>query len=119
MSNMDGAAVFLGLEPRRDLIEDFRSASIRRNPDLRYSLLTKYLDKLRQRRDFTDLGEQIDNLFTQITAAITEKGRQELNTQRRYVYNQRQKLIDEELASYRRTQQQAQTTQYEVDDQNE
>jgi hypothetical protein len=34
ISNIDGAAVFLGLEPRRDLTEDFRSTSIRRNPDL-------------------------------------------------------------------------------------
>jgi hypothetical protein len=34
MSNVDGAVVFLGLEPRRDLIEDFRSASIKRSLDL-------------------------------------------------------------------------------------
>jgi hypothetical protein len=75
ISNVDGAAVFLGLEPRRDLTEDFRSVSIRRNLDLRHSLLAKCLDELRQRRDFTDLGEQIDNLSAQITAAITVKGR--------------------------------------------
>jgi DNA-binding PadR family transcriptional regulator len=37
-------------------------------------------------------------------AAITEKGRQELKAQRRYIYNQRQKLINKELANYRRTQ---------------
>jgi hypothetical protein len=74
MSNVDGVAVFLSLEPRRDLTKDFRSASMKRNPDLRHSILAKYLDKLRQRRDFTDLGEQIDKLSTQITAAITEKG---------------------------------------------
>jgi hypothetical protein len=78
ISNVDGAAVFLGLEPQQDLTEDFRSASIRRNPDLRHLLLAKCLDELRQRRDFTDLGEQIDDLSAQITAAITEKGRQEL-----------------------------------------
>jgi len=47
MSNVDGAAVFLGLEPRRDLIEDFRSTSIKRNPDLQHSLLRKCLNKLR------------------------------------------------------------------------
>lgn len=34
MSNVDGVAVFLGLEPGRDLIEDFRFAFIKRNPDL-------------------------------------------------------------------------------------
>jgi hypothetical protein len=62
MSNVDGAAVFLGLEPQRDLTEDFRSASMRRNPDLQHSLPAKHLDELKQRRDFTDLGEQIDKL---------------------------------------------------------
>jgi hypothetical protein len=74
MSNVDGAAVFLGLEPRRDLIKDFRSTSMKRNPDLRHSIPAKYLNKLRQRRDFTNLGEQINKLSTQITAAIIEKG---------------------------------------------
>jgi hypothetical protein len=34
ISNMDGVAVFFGLEPRRDLTKDFRSAFIKRNPDL-------------------------------------------------------------------------------------
>ena len=32
MSNVDGAAVFLGLKLRRDLTKDFRSTSIKRNP---------------------------------------------------------------------------------------
>ena len=49
ISNVDGVVSFLGLEPRRDLIEDFRSASIRRNPDLPYSLLTKNLSELKYR----------------------------------------------------------------------
>ncbi|KAG9244994.1 hypothetical protein BJ878DRAFT_420194 [Calycina marina] len=119
MSNVDGAAVFLGLEPRRDLTEDFRSASMKRSPDLQHSLPRKCLDELRQRRDFTDLGEQIDNLSAQITAAIMEKGRQELKAQRRYVYDQRQKLINEELAKYRRTQRRVHSAQCEVDDQGE
>tara|TARA_R110002060_G_scaffold36206_2_gene47165 strand:- start:1334 stop:2014 length:681 start_codon:yes stop_codon:yes gene_type:complete len=119
MSNVDGAAVFLGLEPRRDLTEDFRSASMKRNPDLQHSLPRKCLDDLRQRRDFTDLGEQIDNLSDQIMATITEKGRQELKAQRRYVYDQRQKLINEELANYRMTQRRVHTTQCGVDDQGE
>ena len=115
ISNVDGAAVFLGLEPRRDLIEDFRSVSIRRNPDLRYSLPAKCLDDLRRRRDFTDLGEQINKLSAQIIVAITEIGRQELKG---YAYDQRQKLINEELANYRRIQR-VPTTQCEVVDQGE
>ncbi|KAI3324577.1 hypothetical protein HD806DRAFT_534041 [Xylariaceae sp. AK1471] len=116
MSIVDGAAVFLGLEPRRDLTKDFRYMSMRRNPDLQHSLPGKCLDELRWRRGFTDLGEQIDNLSAQITAAITEKGRQELKAQRHYVYDQRQKLINEELGKYRRAQRRVHTTQREVDD---
>jgi hypothetical protein len=69
MSNVDGAATFLGLEPRQDLTEDFRSASMRRNPDLRHSLPAKNLDELKQRWDFVDLCEQIEDLSAQITAA--------------------------------------------------
>lgn len=103
MSNVDGVAAFLGLEPRRDLTEDFRSASIRRNPDLRYSLPAKNLDELKQRRDFIDLCAQIEDISAQITAAITEEERKKLKTQRRHVYDQRQKLINEELENYRRT----------------
>jgi hypothetical protein len=61
---VDSAVVFLGLEPRRDLIKDFRSISIKRNPDLRYLILAKYLNKLRQRRDFTNLSKQINKLST-------------------------------------------------------
>ena len=34
ISNIDGVVAFLGLEPRQDLTEDFRSTSIKRNPDL-------------------------------------------------------------------------------------
>jgi Protein of unknown function (DUF3435) len=119
MSNVDGAAAFLGLEPRRDLIEDFRSASMRRNPDLRHSLPAKNQDELEQRRDFIDLYEQIEHLSAQITAAITEEERKKLKAQRRHVYNQRQKLINEELKNYRRTQQRVYTTQCEVDNQGE
>jgi hypothetical protein len=34
ISNVDSAVVFLSLEPQRDLTEDFRSTSIKRNLDL-------------------------------------------------------------------------------------
>jgi hypothetical protein len=57
-------------------------------------LLRKCLNELRQCQTFTDFGEQIENLSAQITAAITEKGRQEPEAQQRYVYGQCQKLIN-------------------------
>ncbi|TGO06957.1 hypothetical protein BTUL_0378g00020 [Botrytis tulipae] len=109
ITNVDGAAVFLGLEPRRDLTEDFHSALMKRNPDLQYSPPGMCLDELRQRW----------NLLILITAAITKKGCQELKAQQRYFYDRRQKLINEESTNYHRTQQRVQSTQCEVDDQGE
>jgi hypothetical protein len=119
MSNVDGAAAFLGLEPRRDLTEDFRSASMKRNPDLRHSLPTKNLDELKHRQDFIALCQQIENLSVQMTAAISEEARKELRAQRRYIYDRRQKLIDEGLENCRRIQLRVHTTQCEADDQGE
>jgi hypothetical protein len=119
MSNVDGAAAYLGLKPRQDLTQDFRSASMKRNPDLQQSLPTNELDKLEQRRDFVDLSEQIENLSLQVKAATTEEMRKELQTQRRHVYDGREKLISVELANYRRTQRRLRTTQCEESDQGE
>jgi hypothetical protein len=48
ISNIDGVAAFLNLKPRRDLIEDFRSAFIKRNLNLWHLLLIKNQDKLKQ-----------------------------------------------------------------------
>jgi hypothetical protein len=118
-SNVDGAAYFLNLEPRRDLTEDFRSASMNKDLDLRHSLPAKFLEELRQRQDFTNLDEQLESLSTQITATSTEEGRLQLVTQRRHVYDERQKLIGEELADYRKTQRQVQITQRGLHDQGE
>jgi hypothetical protein len=119
MSNVDGAAVYLGLEQRQDITQDFRSASIKRNPDIHHSLPTKELDELRQRRDFVDLSEQMENLSSQLKAAVTDEARKKLSTQRRHVYHQQEKLISAELANYRRAQRQLRTTQCEEDDQGE
>ena len=119
MSNVDGAAVYLGLEQRQDITQDFRSASMKRNPDLQHSLPSKELDELKQRRDFVDLCEQIENLSFQANAAVTEEARKELQRQRRHVYNQRQNLISAELANYRRTERRLRTTQCEESNQGE
>jgi len=41
INNIISIAVFLGLELRRDLIEDFFSISIRRNPDFQHDLIRR------------------------------------------------------------------------------
>ncbi len=47
MSNMDSVAAFLNLELWRDLIEDFRSTSIKRDLNLWHLLLTKNQEELK------------------------------------------------------------------------
>ena len=91
MSNIDGAAAFLDLNPRRDLTEDFRTASVKRDPGLTHSLPAKNLEDLKYRPDFLELCEQVNDLSVQITMAATDEARKELNARRRYVYDQRQK----------------------------
>jgi hypothetical protein len=87
ISNIDSAASYLGLEQRRDLIQDFRSASMKRNPDLRHSLPARERSKLKQRRDFIKICKQIDLLSTRIIDATIEKTQEELTIQRRNLYN--------------------------------
>ena len=62
---------------------------MRRNPNLRRSLLAMNLDELKLRRDYIDLCEQIENLSAQIIAAITEEVRKALKARRYDIYNQR------------------------------
>lgn len=90
MSNVDGAAAFLKLKARGDLTEDFRSASMGKTSDIQHSLTANTLHDLKQHQDYMDLSEQLQNL--------TGK---EFRTQRRYLYDQRQKLVDKELENQR------------------
>jgi hypothetical protein len=90
MSNVDGAAAFLKLKARGDLTEDFRSASMGKTSDIQHSLAAKNLQDLKQRQDYMDLSEQLQNLVGK-----------EFQTQRRYLYDQRQKLVDKELENQR------------------
>jgi hypothetical protein len=62
LSNVDGAAAFLNLNPRRDVTKDFRSASIKRNLDLQHSLPAKMLKELEDRADYIAFSKGINNL---------------------------------------------------------
>ena len=115
MSNVDGTAAFLGLEQRRNLAEDFRSASMERNPDLRHSLPAKTPDELEHRQDFVALSEQTKRLSNQIRAAITEEAHEELRARWRQFRNEWRKLV-EELEKYREGQRRVYTTYCEAHD---
>ena len=115
-SNVDGTAVFLGLELRRNLAEDFRSASMKRTADFPRSIPSERLDELKHRPQFVALCEQIEDLSLQLTADITEGERKELKAKRRQAYDRRQLLVDEELENYHKLRRRVETTQSEADD---
>jgi hypothetical protein len=62
ISNVDGVAAFLDLNPRQDVTKDFRSASMKRNLDLQRSLPAKMLAELEDRADYIAFSEGINNL---------------------------------------------------------
>ncbi|KAK4205392.1 hypothetical protein QBC40DRAFT_161598, partial [Triangularia verruculosa] len=55
ISNIDGAAAFLNLEPKRNFIENFRSTFIRKILDILFSLPSKNLEKLKHYKNFIKL----------------------------------------------------------------
>ncbi|KFZ23167.1 hypothetical protein V502_02354 [Pseudogymnoascus sp. VKM F-4520 (FW-2644)] len=85
-NKVDSAAAFLKLDAWGDLTEDFRSESMGKTSDIQHSLAANILHDLKQRQDYMDLSEQLQNLVGK-----------EFRTQRRYLYNQRQKLVNKEL----------------------
>jgi hypothetical protein len=105
ISNVDGVAAFLDLNPRRDVTKDFRSASMKRNPDLQRSLPAKMLAELEDRADYIAFSEGINNLSSQIKTAVKEEERKALKIQQDDLYYQRRKLREQELGTYQSSQQ--------------
>ncbi|KAF1346306.1 hypothetical protein EJ07DRAFT_145073, partial [Lizonia empirigonia] len=99
MSNVDGAASFLGLDARRDITEDFRSATMLRNPDLPLSLPTEMLELLRQKPEYESLTKSIYEIKWQIKTAKDSTLGQTLQKQIDRLYYQRRKLRDQLLPS--------------------
>lgn len=104
ISNVDGAAAFLGLDSRRDITEDFRSASMARNPGLQHSLPAKLSESLKQRDDYMQICEEIYGLPSCIKAAHKAQERQVLEGRQKKMYAELRKLREEELEKYKRSQ---------------
>ncbi|KAF2195618.1 hypothetical protein K469DRAFT_758244 [Zopfia rhizophila CBS 207.26] len=78
MSTVDGQGSFLNTELRRDHIEDFRSLSLPRQPQLLQSLPAKEQYALESRPDFIAIEDKIQELTEKIWRADTEARKQEL-----------------------------------------
>ncbi|KAK3939116.1 hypothetical protein QBC46DRAFT_365016 [Diplogelasinospora grovesii] len=101
---VDGLASFLKLSLRSDQAEDFRSMTVRRNPELFLSLSAKKQDELRQRDDYIAITKKIEGLTLKINAATTQAVVHELRSQRSQLLEQRRMLKNKELNEVRHTQ---------------
>ena len=117
MSNVDGAAAFLGGEARRDIPQDFRSASLKRNPDLLHSLPAKEEEELERSEDYIALSKQVD-AFSQIkNIDSTKESCNGSRAQLDNLYYQRRKLREQAVQKYLRSQKRIynQTVAHETD----
>lgn len=100
MTTIDGAASYLGMEQRKDLAVDFRSATMRLNPGMVQQLPSKVQSEIETRGDFVAMTEQICRLNEAIRDASNAELRQGLIKQRQKIYGKRQKAVRAELRKY-------------------
>uniref|UniRef100_L7J0I7 Uncharacterized protein n=1 Tax=Pyricularia oryzae (strain P131) TaxID=1143193 RepID=L7J0I7_PYRO1 len=82
ITHVDGQGSFLKMPLRSDQAEDFRSMTVKRNPDLFLSLPAKAQDELRQQPDYVVISEQLKDLASK-TDAQSRKDKSRLISRRR------------------------------------
>ncbi len=107
LTTIDGAACYLGIEPRNDLTQDFRTATMKRNPDLRQSLPSKMQEELQSRRDYVAVTQLIQNLNLQIKATVDQESLDRLKGERSKAYKTRAGIEHEETETFRQSQKRA------------
>ncbi len=100
VSTVDGAATYLGMQPRTDLAEGFRSATMRLNPGLSQTLPAEEEEELRKSQDFVSLEAEMVRIKETIQRTTSEEARAELKSQRKSLYASLRKLRKERLADY-------------------
>ncbi|KAG7284893.1 hypothetical protein NEMBOFW57_009508 [Staphylotrichum longicolle] len=104
VSSVDGAATYLGMQPRTDLAEGFRSATMRLNPGLPQTLPAKEEEELRKSPDFVSLEADVARINEKIQQTTSEEARAELKSERSSLYASLRKLRRERLAGYQERQ---------------
>src|SRR5437667_262939 len=89
---VDGLGCFLKLPIRDDKAEDFRSKTVKRNPELFLSLPAKTQDELRQREDYLAIITELEDLSSQMNTIDSSAVSQELRSRRNQLYNQKRML---------------------------
>ncbi|KAH6995448.1 hypothetical protein BKA56DRAFT_509091 [Ilyonectria sp. MPI-CAGE-AT-0026] len=82
ITNVDSQACFLKLPTRSDFAENFRSMTVKRNPELFLSLPAKVQDDLRQTEDYKDIEGKISSISSQLKNIADEYSIRELTRQR-------------------------------------
>ncbi|KAI6443785.1 hypothetical protein MCOR17_011342, partial [Pyricularia oryzae] len=73
MNTVDGVASYLGMDIRRDLTEDFRSATMKWDSDLALQFPAREVDQLKQDEEYIRLKEHISTFNTLIDGALFKK----------------------------------------------
>ncbi|RAQ76875.1 hypothetical protein COH21_008703 [Aspergillus flavus] len=100
---VDGAASFLGIQSRRDHIENNRSMGARRNPQLYQSLPAKAELEFQDRDDVVQIDTEIQALKRQLMG-LNNQDSKSVEQQRRHLEARRQRLYLDELARIRHDQ---------------
>ncbi|KAI6559726.1 hypothetical protein MCOR04_009790, partial [Pyricularia oryzae] len=69
----DGVASYLGMDIRRNLTEDFRSATMKWDSDLALQFPAREVDQLKQDEEYIRLKEHISTFNTLIDGALFKK----------------------------------------------
>ncbi|KAJ4193061.1 hypothetical protein NW767_010345 [Fusarium falciforme] len=104
ISTIDGAGSYLGMELRSDLAEDFRSASVGRNPDLRFSLPARQADELRKSPEYLSLTKKIYEINAEIETTTSPEVQAQLELQRKAAYKERWLLENKSLKEFQANQ---------------
>lgn len=104
MWTVDGAAIFLGMNPRKDLTTDFRSATMKKSAQLSQTLPSKVKAELENRKDYVCLTDDLDRLELRIASAVEKKPADQLKAERSRLYEKRRKLEQQALKEYQESQ---------------
>ena len=105
ITSVDGVASFLHMPLRSDQAEDFRSMTVRRNPELLLSLPAKERDELQSRSDWVSIGLKLEELSRETKLATELTKIYSIQQQRDQLLDERRLLEAEELNRLRRDQQ--------------
>uniref|UniRef100_A0A4E9EHL3 C2H2-type domain-containing protein n=1 Tax=Gibberella zeae TaxID=5518 RepID=A0A4E9EHL3_GIBZA len=104
VSTVDGAGSYLGMKLRTDLAEDFRSASVRRNPGLRFSLPARETEELQNSPEYLYLTRKINKINLELEDSKTLEEQTQLEIQRKDAYKQRLLLENKKLKDFQANQ---------------